>query len=123
LKILRMSVPQKISLEIYGLEEGIKTIIENSLNDNVIVLVKELWTVKSMHEKGVEIKEVNIGRIPSGPGRKKIFSNVYLSSKDIDAINYFEKRNIPIIIQIVQDSTPIEVYDLIYVLKKEVYFY
>lgn len=112
-KILKMSVPQEVNLGIYNVEEGTKVITTTNSSDNVLVLVKHLWIIKFMHKKGVEIKEVNIGRIPSGFGKKKVYPGVFLSNEDIEIINYFESKDIPVIIQVVPDSFPIKVYDLI----------
>lgn len=111
--ILNMSVPESIDLDIYDLKEGIKVLTEDKSDDNVIVLVRNLWIVRSIHQGGVQIKEVNIGRLPSGTGKRKIHPNIFLSDRDIDIIDYFKQKDIPVVIQVVPDSLPIVVYDLI----------
>lgn len=111
-KILRMSTPNGINLEILSLEDGIKTLLTED-NENVIILVKHLWIVKKIYERGVSIKEVNVGRIPSDIGRKKICSNVFLSDEDMDIIKYFNKEGVNVFVQIVPDSIPIDLYGLI----------
>lgn len=70
-KILKLTLPKGIELNIYDLKEGPDYLITNNSDDNVIVLVKNLWVVKEIYEKGVRLKEVNIGRIPSGVGKKR----------------------------------------------------
>ena len=111
-KILRMSTPNGINLEILSLEDGIRTLLTEN-NGDVIILVKHLWIVKKIYEGGVSIKEVNVGRIPSDEGRKKICSNVFLSAEDMDIIKYFNKEGINVFVQIVPDSIPIDLYGLI----------
>lgn len=111
-KILKLTLPKGIELSIYDLEEGPDFLITNNSDDNVIVLVKNLWVVKEIYEKGVRLKEVNIGRIPSGVGKKKVHTNVFLSDGDMDIIEFFKNEGISVFIQIVPDSTPINVYDL-----------
>ncbi|MBC8589164.1 PTS sugar transporter subunit IIB [Paratissierella segnis] len=111
-KILRMSTPNGIKLEIYNLEDGIKVLLTQE-NDDVIILAKHLWIVKKIYEGGVSIKEVNVGRIPSDEGRKKICSNVFLSDEDMDIIKYFNKEGVNVFVQIVPDSIPIDLYGLI----------
>lgn len=111
--ILNMSVPENIDLDIYDLKNGIKILTTDKSDDSVIVLVRNLWVVRTMHQEGVKIKEVNIGRLPSGTGKKKIHPSVFLSDKDMDIIEYFKRKDIPVVIQVVPDSLPIVVYDLI----------
>ncbi len=110
---LSMTVPQNVNLEIYDIYEAVETLNASESNDKAIILLKNLYLVKFMHQKGVKIKEINIGRIPSGPGKKKVHQNVFLSDEDIDAIKYFREKAVPIIVQMVPDSLPILIYDVI----------
>ncbi len=112
--ILELSTPQNIIVEIYNLKKGAEILKNNNeLNSPPIILVKNLQTVRYLYEKGVKINEIIIGRMPSGVGKKKIYSNVFISDADIETINYFRREKIPIIIQIVPDSDPTSIYDLI----------
>ena len=106
------STPNGINLEILSLEDGIRTLLTEN-NGDVIILVKQLRVVKKIYEGGVSIKEVNVGRIPSDVGRKKICSNVFLSAEDMDIIKYFNKEGINVFVQIVPDSTPIDLNGLV----------
>ena len=111
-KILRMSTPNGIKLEIYNLEDGIKVLLTQE-NDDVIILAKHLWIVKKIYEKGGNIKEVNVGRIPTDIGRRMVCTNVFLSTEDIDIIKYFSEEGINVFVQAVPDSIPIDLYGLI----------
>lgn len=111
--IFRMTLPQFIGLAIYGLEEGIKFLITNNSKENVILLVKDLWIVKEIYEKGVKMDEIIIGRIPSGVGKKKVYSNVFLSDEDIEIIKFFKNEGVSITIQVVPDSEPVNIYDVV----------
>jgi mannose/fructose/N-acetylgalactosamine-specific phosphotransferase system component IIB len=111
-EILRMALPKDIILNIYGIKEGANFLKTNHLNDIVIVLVKKLWVAKKIYTEGVKINEINIGRIPSGVGKKMVYANVFVSDKDIDIINFFRTEKVPMAIQMVPDSTPTNVYEL-----------
>lgn len=112
-EIFRMTLPQFIGLDIFDLDEGTKFLITNTSKDVVIVLVKDLWVVKEIYEKGVKIDEVIIGRIPSGIGKKKVHPNVFLSDEDIDVLRFFKKEGVSVKIQLVPDSEPVNLYDLV----------
>lgn len=111
-KILRMTLPDHIKLNIFNLEDGIEFLLRENAVDNAIVLVKDLLIVKKIHEKGVGVKEINIGRIPAGLDKQKVHPNVFLSDKDMKIIEYFKDRDVPLIIQMVPDSEAINLYDL-----------
>jgi len=111
-KVMRMSIPNDIKLEIYNLEDGIKVLLTQE-NDDVIILAKHLWIVKKIYEKGGNIKEVNVGRIPTDIGRRMVCTNVFLSTEDIDIIKYFSEEGINVFVQAVPDSIPINLFELI----------
>ncbi|HHY80882.1 MAG TPA: PTS sugar transporter subunit IIB [Thermoanaerobacter sp.] len=112
---LKMTLPKNVELEIYDAEEAVRLINTSKKNkeDKAIILVKDLQLVKFMHEHGAKIDTINIGRLPSKPGKRKVHPYVFLSEEDIEIINYFREKNIPIIIQMVPDSLPISIFDLI----------
>lgn len=111
-KILKLTLPKSIKLNIFSIEEGVNFLRESYLHDNVIVLVRELQTVRKIYEKGIKIKEVNVGRIPSDIGKKKVYANVFLSDGDIDVIKFFRNEGVSMYIQMVPDSLSVNVYDL-----------
>lgn len=111
--ILSISLPKSVDLEIYSLDEGIQSLRKGKIKGNLILLVRDLHIVKYMYQEGIQIKEINIGRLPSEPKKKKIHSGVFLSDKDMDVVNYFRNESIPIVIQIVPDSSPVLIYDLV----------
>ncbi len=112
---LKMTLPQNVELEIYDAEEAINlgNASEKNKKDKVIILLKNLQFVKFIYEHGIRIDSINIGRLPSKPGKRKVHPNVFVSEEDIEIINYFREKNIPIIIQMVPDSLPVSIFDLI----------
>jgi len=112
---LKMTLPQDVKLEICDAEEALNLLNTSEQNDKdkVIILVKNLQFVKFMHEHGAQIDSINIGRLPSKPGKRKVHQNVFVSEEDIKIINYFREKDVPIIIQMVPDSLPISIFDLI----------
>ena len=75
---------------------------------NVFVLIKNLDTANRMREEGIDIKQLIIGRIPTGIGKKKISKNVYINKKEFLLIDEFIKKNINVSIQMVPDEEEIE---------------
>lgn len=112
-EFLKLTLPKDIELGIYTLKEGAEFLKTNNSEDKVIVLAKYLWVVKGIYEKGVRIQEVNIGRIPSDIGKKKVHPNIFLNEEDINVVNYFRKKGVSVVIQLVPDNLPANVYDLI----------
>ena len=106
--LIKMAAPKNIDLSILTVSEARRCFYNNPADDNVFVLIKNLDTANRMREEGIDIKQLIIGRIPTGIGKKKISKNVYINKKEILLIDEFIKKNINVSIQMVPDEEEIE---------------
>lgn len=111
-KVFRMALPKGIRISVHNLNDGINFLTNDDQGEKVILLVRDLCIIRELYRGGVGIKNVNIGRIPADVGRKKVYKNVYLSHRDKDIIGFFKSKQVPIYIQAVPDSMPVDVYSL-----------
>ncbi|WHH60516.1 PTS sugar transporter subunit IIB [Petroclostridium sp. X23] len=110
--MLHFIFPKEFMLDIYSIQEGIEAIKAEESDDRVILLAKNLFVLSRIYEKGIKFEEINIGRIPIGVGRKKIYPNVFLSDADIEIIRSFQMAGLPVKIQMVPDSEPFYITDI-----------
>ena len=106
--LIKMAAPKNIDLSILTVSEARRCFYNNPADDNVFVLIKNLDTANRMREEGIDIKQLIIGRIPTGIGKKKISKNVYINKKEFLLIDEFIKKNINVSIQMVPDEEEVE---------------
>lgn len=78
--IIRLATPKNVNLEIIDEQEFLK--IDKLVEEESLVLVKELKTVEFLLENFIKIEVLNIGRIPTGIGRTLFKNNIYLSEEE-----------------------------------------
>ncbi|MDK2878777.1 MAG: sorbose system component [Thermoanaerobacteraceae bacterium] len=109
-KVLKMAAPPGIKVEVYNIEKAINILKgDGQPGEKVIVLVKYPKAVYALLEGGVEIKELNIGGIGAGPGRKQLYRNISLSLDEKDVLNKIVSMGVKVYIKIVPDDKKIEV--------------
>lgn len=105
--IIRLATPKNIDLEIIDEQELLKN--DDFLDEESLVLVKELKTIEFLLENSIEIEILNIGRIPTGIGRTIFKNNIYLSEEEkiiLERIRQTETK-------IICNSTPEEEEELL----------
>ena len=107
--VMRLMFPKNIKLNIFTVEEGINAIKSKKLYDNVFLLIKSLHVAKTLYDNGILYKEISLGSISTGPRKKKIIYNLFLSQDEINIIEYFINKKVEVIMQAVPDSEPIYV--------------
>ncbi|NPV43480.1 MAG: PTS sugar transporter subunit IIB [Firmicutes bacterium] len=113
-KVLKMAAPKGISVDVYNTDEGAEALKqEANPKERVIVLVKYPKTIKLLFEKGVSFKEINVGGMAAGPGRKKFYKNISASPEEKEIFKDLSEKGVEINIQIVPDDRPISVKKLL----------
>jgi len=113
-KVLKMAAPKGISVDVYNTDEGAEALKqEANPKERVIVLVKYPKTIKFLFEKGVSFKEINVGGMAAGPGRKKFYKNISASPEEKEIFKDLSEKGVEINIQIVPDDRPISVKKLL----------
>lgn len=111
--LLRLSLPAGVSMNICSLNQGIHEILNGADTRSVMVLVKELQTVKELWSGGVPLKHVNLSRIPFGPGRRRLTNGIYTNKEEEKLLRILTDAGINIIVQMVPESTQVMVKDLL----------
>lgn len=84
-KMMRMSLPQEYSLQIFG-AEGAARYLKEGPSQKVMVLVEDLKTLFKLMDLGLEVKEVNIGNTKYEDGKKQYGQGVFLSEEEVTLI-------------------------------------
>lgn len=102
--IIHLATPKNIKLDILTTEQGINYFNNSDDTEKEIVLVKKLNIVKELVKNGVQIEKLNIGRIPTDIGKRKLRKNIYVNEEELQIMNDLKNKNIKISFQITPDD-------------------
>ena len=112
-KIYTAAAPQGVTVEIYSVESVIEALNKNILNGNILVLFKDVSNCYESFCKGFPMEQVQIGGLPSAPGRTIVLRAVSLDGQDVERLKEMESNGIKVILQIIPEDSKIEFQNVI----------
>ena len=95
--VLRMATPSNVSSSILGVDKAVENIKAGKYKgQRVFIVLKSPIDVVKVLEKGLPIKEINIGNLQGRKDTISIRQNVNLTQEELDACKILEKNNIKI---------------------------
>lgn len=83
-EVLSMSAPAGVAIEVLSCENGYKRLQEDDSGQNTMLLFKSVQGAYDLVKAGYPLKELDIGNIGSGPGRRAINKRLFMSPKEIE---------------------------------------
>lgn len=108
-KVLKIAAPSTVKVSVYGIDEAIEYLKGEDKGDRVIVLVKSPDTVLKLVEKGLPIKELNLGGMGALPGRKSFYKNISVSEEEKSVFKKLINHGVNVFIQIVPDAKKMDI--------------
>ncbi|RKL61560.1 PTS mannose/fructose/sorbose transporter subunit IIB [Thermoanaerobacteraceae bacterium SP2] len=108
-KVIKMAAPPGIKVEVYDVKKALEVLKEEEQHsDKTIILVKHPKTVYFLIEGGVEIRELNVGGMGAGPGRKPLYKNISASSEEREIFKKIIDLGVYIFLQIIPDDKEVD---------------
>ena len=106
--VLAMAAPSGVKVELVSVDEAVRRIQKDGTQDgvNTMLLFKGPQCALALVEKGVEIRELNMG---SGPSRKAISRNVYASASEVEIFKKLLDMGIDVYLQMVQQESRVSI--------------
>lgn len=96
-EIYMMSAPPGINVVIKSVDEAVKSYHEENLGEGkLFVLFKDVPSIYDAYKKGFPFKELQIGGLGAGPGRKVVFGPITLNRSDADKLTEMENDHIKV---------------------------
>lgn len=108
ISILKMAAPSSFNINILSVNEASSILKGDENGDRVIILVKNPFTIRSLIEKGVNIKEVNLGGMGAKMGRKQLYRNISISEEEKECFFNMINNGTNVYVQIVPDASSID---------------
>ena len=108
-EVLSMSAPQGVKVEVRSAADAAAELSEDTSEDNVMLLFKELKYAGLLVNYGYPLEELDIGNIGSAPGRKAITKEVYISDAEKDIVRGLHEKNINVYIQKLPQDAQVDI--------------
>jgi PTS system mannose-specific IIB component len=106
--VMKMAMPGDYELLLLSVAEAPAEIAADPPDKKTMTLVKAPKTILSLLEAGVAIKEVNVGNIGAGKGRKPALKNIQLSPEEYETLKTIQSRGVRVYFQIFPDSSAVD---------------
>ncbi len=102
--VFKMAAPKGVKIRILSVEEAVKAQQNDEFEKNrVMILFKSVQELNNAVQAGLKLKEVQIGGLGGGPGRKAVNNAITLDRTDADTLLALEKMGINIYLQTTPD--------------------
>jgi D-glucosaminate PTS system EIIB component len=108
-----------LKIQVYSTDEVVERWEKDQFaNDSVVLLFKNISSVKEVLEKGkLPIEKLNIGGISKKPEATFVINTVGLTKADAEVLKEMESKGIEVYFQTVPDSKKVSLQDAIKALK------
>ena len=116
--LFSMAVPDHAKISILTITQAKEAILNGQFEgDKAMLLLVSPQDVLNLINKGVRIKEVNVGGMHYSPDKKQILKAISVSKEDIQAFQELDKLGVHLEARMVPDDEKI---DIMKVIKREI---
>ena len=112
-RILFAAAPKNIEMKVMGVDEAIEYLKGEQENEKIFVMAKVPGPILKAVKEGVEFKEVNLGNMGGGPGRKRFNKNVNASDQEVSELQEIVESGVYVYAQMVPTDTKIDLKNLL----------
>ena len=107
--VMKMAVPTGCSVQILSVADAVPVLQASEKSDEkTIVLVKAPIALRALIDQGIVIKEINVGNVGAGPGRKAVMRSTQLTKDEYDTLVWMSAQGIHIYFQMLPEAKSME---------------
>jgi mannose/fructose/sorbose-specific phosphotransferase system IIB component len=112
--LFSMAVPDHAKISILTIAQAKEAILNGQFEgDRAMLLLVSPQDVLNLINKGVRIKEVNVGGMHYSPEKKQILKAISVSKEDIQAFQELDKLGVHLEARMVPDDEKIDIMEII----------
>ena len=112
--LFSMAVPDHAKISILTITQAKEAILNGQFEgDRAMLLLVSPQDVLNLINKGVRIKEVNVGGMHYSPDKKQILKAISVSKEDIQAFQELDKLGVHLEARMVPDDEKIDIMEII----------
>ena len=103
--IYAAAAPKDVAVEIVSVEKAAQNWQENQMGEGrIMLLFKDVESCRRLAAKGVPIEKLQIGGLPSAPGRVTILRAVSMNQEDMDGLKELKNNGTEVYIHIIPED-------------------
>ena len=107
--IYMMAAPPGIEVLTHTVDEACEKWLNNGYqNAKLFVLFKDVDSIYRAYKKGFEVKDVQIGGLGAGPGRKVVYGPITMDKNDINQLKELSDNGVHVYLHQVPDDPSLE---------------
>lgn len=111
--LLPLAVPPEVRVRISRVADSVAMSQAGEADESLILLFSNPVDVLGFVRAGGEIRELNIGGMRFGPGKRQVDPAISLGEVDIQALKALKELEIPMTVQMVPDEKGKDIFELI----------
>lgn len=109
IEMFNLAAPAGCDIAAYTVDAGCDAYAKGEWGEeNAIVLFKHIEEAKRARDAGYDFKELNVGQVPKGEGRKPVTNTVYISEAEMDTLRQLSESGVHVYLQPVPLEPPLE---------------
>ena len=112
-RILNAAAPKNMDMKIFKVDEAIEYLLGEKENERIFVMAKVPGPILAAIKAGVEFREINLGNMGGGPGRKRFNKNVNASDQEVAQFREIAESGTPIYAQMVPTDAKVDLKSLL----------
>lgn len=105
IEMFQLLSPPGTKIVCYTIARAVEEFQKGEFGDGrIIIMFKEIQTADNAWRAGVKFKEINIGQVPGGPGRKLAWATVSLSKQEVELLEGLAQEGVNVYFQAVPDD-------------------
>lgn len=111
--ILRLAAPPGVAVFVSPVSEAPTRLGQVADERNALVLVKSPQTAVALLDKGLRLRELNVGALSAGEGTVRLYKSVSASVEHIQALRNLAQRGVRVFFQMVPEERPVEMNEVL----------
>ncbi|API89828.1 PTS sugar transporter [Marinilactibacillus sp. 15R] len=113
-EVFKMAAPKGVNIKIMDVDKAIKAQLDGKFEHRkVLLLFKTVQQLYEAVQKGLELKDVQVGGLGGGPDRKPVNNAITLNQEDADWLIEIENKGIEVYLQTTPDYPSMKLEDAV----------
>lgn len=88
-----------VGIRFFTIEKTINIINKAAPSQKIFLICRTPQDARALIDGGVPVKDVNVGNMHFGKGKRQLSKKVYINDKDLEDLKYIESKGINVFIQ------------------------